>query len=360
MAIAGLHGMENHHEPTAPAAPLRAGHDAQTRLPSRIIVVGASAGGVPALLQLANALPDGLDAALVVVLHIGAHPSVLPELLRSRCRCPASHVRHLERPRAGAIHVAPPDHHVLLETDHFRLTRGPKENHARPAIDPLFRSAALHWGPRAIGVVLTGQLADGAAGLQAIRDCGGITVVQDPASAAEPAMPRAALRAVQPDLCVGLDAMPREIARLAGLPLHATGASAVREQLQHEVHINEGIDIMDHLQAIGRPSGLSCPDCGGSLFEVNHSQPPRYRCHTGHAFSAQALCDAHDGSTEDMLHSGVRVLQERAMLLRRLAAVSRASGMLREAQIGERRADEAREQAGTLMQMIERRKGAGA
>lgn len=352
--------MQNSQEPTPAPAPASAGQGHTSPLPSRILVIGASAGGVPALLQLANELPDGLDVALVVVLHVGAHPSVLPELLRARCRCPATHVRHLDRPRVGAIHVAPPDHHVLLEADHFRLTKGPKENHARPAIDPLFRSAAVNWGSRAIGVVLTGQLADGAAGLQAIRDCGGFTVVQDPSTAIEPSMPRAALKAVKPDLCVGLETMPHEIAKLVERVPPKVEDRRVRDRLQHEVRINEGTNIMDHLQAIGTPSGLSCPDCGGSLFEVNESQPPRYRCHIGHAFSAQALFDAQRESSEDAMRSAVRALQEREMLLRRLATVSRFSGMGHEAQVGEQRANEVRDQVRALNKLIEQRRGANA
>lgn len=331
------------------------------RLPSRVIVIGTSAGGVPALLQLAQDLPGDLDAAVLIVLHVGAHPSLLPDLLRSRCNWNVVHARDGEMPVAGTIYVAPPDHHLLLEARQLRLTRGPKENHARPAIDPLFRSAALSWGRRVIGVVLTGQLDDGAAGLQAIKECGGMAVIQDPDTAAQPAMPRAAMAAVEPDACVAIEDMGSMLAALTTKSRPAGAARSPPRRLWHEVRINEGVNIMSHLQEIGSPVGLSCPDCGGALFEIDDSNPPRYRCHIGHAFSAQSLSSQHGEMTEQVLRSGVRALQEKEMLLRRLALVSRGSGRVHEAQVGERRADEAREQALSLRRIIEGRgEGSGA
>jgi two-component system chemotaxis response regulator CheB len=328
------------------------------RPPSRVIVIGTSAGGVYALLQLVKGLPSDLDAAVLIVLHVGANPSMLPELLQARCAWHVSHVVDGDAPAAGSIHVAPPDHHLLLEPRRMRLTKGPKENHARPAIDPLFRSAALNWGPRVIGVILTGQMDDGAAGLQAVKECGGIAVVQDPKTAAEPSMPRAALAAVEPDVCVGLEDVAAALVDLVKQGEPVQPAPPASRQLWHEVRINEGRDIMEHLLAIGSPSGITCPECGGALFEVQASSPPRYRCHIGHAYSALSLSNQHGEATEQVLRSGVRALQEREMLLRRLALVSRGSGRLQDALVGERRADEAREQAQSLRKIIEGRHGA--
>lgn len=346
-------GMDVPEPISEPAGEVRAGPQ---RLPSRVIVVGTSAGGVTALLQIVQDLPTGLDAAVLIVLHVGANRSVLPDLLRARCPWRVEHAQDREEPVAGAIYVAPPDHHLMLEASQMCLTRGAKENHARPAIDPLFRSAALSWGPKVIGVILTGQLDDGAAGLQAVKDCGGMAVVQDPETALEPGMPRAALAAARVDVIVPLERIAPTLVDLVGRGSHSGPAPPAPKWIWHEVRINEGSNIMEHLQAIGSPSGISCPDCGGALFEVEGS-PPRYRCHIGHAFSAQSLCSQHGEFTEQVLRSGVRALQEKEMLLRRLALVSRGSGRLHEAQVGERRADEARAQATSLRRIIEGRSG---
>ena len=208
-----------------------------------------------------------------------------------------------------------------------------------------------------VGVILTGQLDDGSAGLQAVKECGGITVVEDPETAAQPAMPRAAMQAVDPDLCVGIEEMGAALAGLVKKKRPAAPAHRPPRRLWHEVQINEGSNIMSHLQAIGTPTGLTCPDCGGALFEIDESRPPRYRCHIGHAFSEQSLNSLQGEVTEQALRSGVRALQEREMLLRRLALASRGSGRTHEAQVGERKADEAREQALALRRMIEGNEG---
>jgi len=158
-----------------------------------IVVIGASAGGVGALQRLAADLPPLFPAVVLIVLHVGANRSLLPRLLAAAGPNPPVHAQDGEKLRMGHLTVAPPDHHLLVDDGSLRLTRGPKENFARPAIDPLFRSAALAYGPRVIGVVLTGSLDDGTAGLQAIKQCGGLTLVQDPTTAFAPSMPASAL-----------------------------------------------------------------------------------------------------------------------------------------------------------------------
>lgn len=181
---------------------------------ARLVVIGASAGGVRALLEIGAALPRFFAAPVCIVQHIGGHASILPELLRHRGPNPALHAQDGQRLAPGTLYLAPPDRHLLVQGEVLRLRHGPKENHARPSIDPLFRSAALSWGPRVIGVVLTGQMDDGTAGLKAIKDCGGIAVVQDPAGAAEPAMPRSALAHVAVDHCVPLAGIAPLLLRL--------------------------------------------------------------------------------------------------------------------------------------------------
>jgi len=318
------------------------------------VVIGASAGGVQALMELAGGLPAGFPATVLVVQHIGAHPSVLPELLASRGPNPARHAADGDLPQPGTIHVAPPDCHMVLEADRIRLVRGPKENHARPAIDPLFRSAACYWGAQTIGVLLSGQLDDGTAGMQAVKACGGFTIVQDPSTATEPEMPRNALNNVAIDLCLPVGEIAAAlVSRVAGVSVAGPAAAPAPELVAREVRINQGIDVMDNLLQLGKASGLTCPDCGGSLFELTDARPVRYRCHTGHAYSPRSLEHAQGETVEAALWSSARALQEKEMLLRRLAAVARSSGRSAEAEVGERRADEVREQALKLTRMIE-------
>jgi two-component system chemotaxis response regulator CheB len=316
------------------------------------IAIGASSGGIVALLELVAALPRDFPALMFVVQHVGALPSMLPELLRARGPNHAMHPADGDRPLPGTIYVAPPDHHMLLEHGRIRLFRGPKENHSRPAIDPMFRSVALNYRSRAIGVILTGYLDDGTAGLRAIKDCGGQAIVQDPATATEPAMPQSALDNVEVDLCLPLGEIAPALLRLVAAPAPVASGAAT-ERIRREMGLGERKDHMDNLEAIARPSSLTCPDCGGNLWELNEQQPLRYRCHTGHAFSAQSLEHSQKAVAEYALWSGVRALQEEEILLRRVAAVARANGDHAQAAAGEAQAGRIREQADTLVRMIE-------
>lgn len=310
---------------------------------SHLVVIGASAGGVTALLALAEQLPPHFPAPVCIVQHVGNNPSLLPELLRYRGRNHAVHVEEGQRLASGTLHVAPPDAHVLVEGPQLRLSHGPKENHARPAIDPLFRSAALTWGTRVIGVVLTGQMDDGTAGLKAIHDCGGVAIVQDPADAVEPEMPRSALANVPVHHCVPLAGIGPLLARLVATPA-TRPAVPVPEEVRREVAINQGDARMEHLEAIASRSPLTCPDCGGALWEMNASRPLRYRCHTGHAYTAVALRRAQQEASELALRSSVRALREREMLLRRVASVAQATGDAAQAEAGVAQADLLRSQ----------------
>jgi two-component system, chemotaxis family, protein-glutamate methylesterase/glutaminase len=268
---------------------------------SRVVVIGASAGGVHALLEIAGRLPPRFPAPICIVLHIGSNPSLLPELLRYRGANPAVHVEDGQRLSPGTLHVAPPDCHMLLEGDTLRLNRGAKENHARPAIDPLFRSAALSCGARAIGVILSGQMDDGTAGLQAIKECGGIAVVQDPATASDAEMPRSALANVDVDHCVGLEQIAPLLTRLVAPATLAEPGRPAPERVRREVAINEGQSTMENLAAIAAPSTLTCPDCGGSLWELNVAAIAES---TGDAAQAQAGI-----AQADRLKEHVRALQ---------------------------------------------------
>lgn len=311
------------------------------------IVMGASAGGVDALLQIASKLPPTLDAVVGVVLHVGSHRSILPQLLSARGPMRARHPDDGEPLKRGTILVAPPDLHMTFTKDSVRLSRAPRENFARPAIDPLFRSAALAWRECAIGVVLSGTLDDGSAGLAAIKQCGGTAIVQDPATALERDMPASALRSVAVDHCLPPGQIAGTLTQLAGRR-HSAPRQPPPDAVRREQLLFEGQDFMNNLSAVGKPSSLTCPECGGSLWEINGSEPLRYRCHTGHAFSAGSLEKAQVERAEDALWSTVRALQEREMLLRRLAMVADATGDASQAQAGQLEADRVHSRAELL------------
>ncbi|MEO5733890.1 MAG: chemotaxis protein CheB [Rubrivivax sp.] len=293
---------------------------------SRIVVIGASAGGVPALMHLTTQLPRDFPSPILVVLHIGAHNSILPSLLAQNCALEVAHARHGETLRAGCIRVAPPDHHMLVTENRIELTRGAKENHSRPAIDPLFFTAASTHGPGAIGVALTGQLDDGTAGLQAIKRRCGISVVQDPADAAEPSMPASALRHVDVDHCLPLALIPMLLQSLASQPLESP-MPASDPTLQHEEALLRGDgNPMAHLQAIGRPSPYACQACHGGLWHLLDSRPTRFRCHTGHAYTARSLQTALADTSDDAIWNGMRALEERQLLLGQMAQLRQSEG----------------------------------
>ncbi len=255
-----------------------------------IVAIGASAGGLQVLLEFAASLPPAFPASVLIVMHIGAHPSTLPELLARAGPNPAAHATNDARLEHGRMYVAPPDCHLMLHRGRIALWHGAKENHARPAIDPLFRSAAIAYGPRVIGVVLTGRLDDGTAGLQAIKACGGQTVVQDPDEAEERDMPASAVANVAIDHVTTRTGLAGLLTSLVTQPLVDTNATPVPDALlrEHHLSVSEG-NAMEHLEAIATPSRITCPDCNGVLFELRDQHPRRYRCHTGHAYTAGTL-----------------------------------------------------------------------
>lgn len=290
--------------------------------PGAIIVIGASAGGYAVLQRMVAALPADLPAALFIVWHLPPDSvGLLPEVLNRARALPAAHARDGEKIIPGRIYVAPPDWHLLVEPGHVRVTRGPKENHFRPAVDPLFRSAAFAYGPRVIGVVLSGALDDGAAGLRTVKRRGGTAVVQDPHDAEVSQMPFSAIHATEVDYVLPAAELAALLVQLSQERAAAPSEDAMNddEQTQIEIRIAAGENALEAgVMQLGAPSPFTCPECHGVLLSLKDGEQRRYRCHTGHAFSADSLLAAVTSGSEDQLWSAQRSLEESQLLLTHL------------------------------------------
>jgi two-component system, chemotaxis family, protein-glutamate methylesterase/glutaminase len=315
-------------------------------LPHRdVIALGASAGGHRALRRLVAALPAGFPAALLVTVHLPAsRPSVLPEFLGNAGALPARFAEDRELVRPGRIYIAPPDLHMLAADGRLLLRHGPYENRMRPAIDPLFRSVAVAFGGRSIGVLLTGLLSDGVGGLLALQRCGGITVVQSPIDAEFPDLPRNALEDLAPDHVARLDEMSALLARLVKAP--AGPSPEPPPELLLEVAMSAQAVLDPEAPGnLGARSLFTCPECHGPLWEIRDGTLARYRCHVGHGFAMEELVEAQAGELDRALSSALRALQERVELLRRLAAEARRRGHERAARQWDGRIQEYARQA---------------
>jgi two-component system chemotaxis response regulator CheB len=322
--------------------------------PMWVVVVGASAGGGAALCALVAQLPAGFPAPVLVVRHIGPYRSHLARMLADAGPLPTHDAHDGEPLLPGVVYVAPPDAHLLVALRHLLLSYGPKINHTRPAIDPLFRSCALAHGPRTIGVVLSGGLDDGTAGLQDIKLCGGLAIVQDPGTAEAAGMPMSALDNAAIDHCLPPDAIGRLLVQLVAAPVPPLALpTSATARIQREQDASEGRDGMAFIHADTEPSLQTCPDCGGTLWQVRGSQPPRYTCHTGHAYTLHALAAAQYAESEHVLRSAVRVLRERAALLAQVQAHERQRGDTQAAMRAGQRAHAAREQSDGLVRLVE-------
>jgi two-component system chemotaxis response regulator CheB len=297
------------------AKPTSATHD--------IIVIGGSGGALEALRTLVRGLPSDLPAALFVVVHMGAN-SHLAEILAKSGALPVVPAISGEPFRQGQIHVAVPGSHLQLHHGHMLLRRGPRENLSRPAIDPLFRSAAASFGGRVIGVVLSGALSDGTAGLRAIKRCGGLAVVQDPVDALVSSMPRSALRHVAVDEVCAMDDMASRLAKLARQPAGATPDIPLDIRIEAAIAAQELVDMRAD-DMLGTPSRFTCPECHGALWEIEDGSMLRYRCHVGHAFAADAVLASQGDEIDRLLGTLLRSHQERAALAHRMAKHERAN-----------------------------------
>jgi two-component system, chemotaxis family, protein-glutamate methylesterase/glutaminase len=306
-----------------------------------IVAVGASEGGIEAFRTLFSRLPADFPAAILAVLHVGAGPSTLPSLLNHNQGLPASHAINGERIQPGHIYIAPPDHHLLVHDGWLELSRGPRVNWTRPAIDPLFRSLAEAHGPNAIGVILTGNLSDGTVGLYEIKRHGGTAIVQNPEDAEVMSMPLSAVQNVSVDYCVQLTELPALLVRLV-------------HELKTSEPENTGVHAMQHSTVpFERPVALTCPDCGGALRQQTVGNVTQFRCHIGHVLNAEVMAAAQLEILERDLSSALRMLNERAELCRELAEKHAGRGNLEAQRIWMQASEEARKRENALRDMTE-------
>jgi two-component system chemotaxis response regulator CheB len=252
---------------------------------------------------------------------------------------------------SGHIYVAPPDHHLLVKRGYLRVTRSLRENRVRPAIDPLFRSAAVAYGSRVVGVVLTGLQNDGTAGLLAIKRCGGIAMVQDPTDALYPDMPRSALEHVEVDYCVPVLKMGAVLYRLSQESPAET--PTIPQELCIETNIAENPNANnDCAEQLGESVSSTCPECGGPLWELHDEKLRRYRCRLGHAFTAESLLEGQSEVIEYALWAAVRTMEDRVRILLSLAHGRRGHGQSKIAANYETQAKELKMQAQQIRKML--------
>jgi two-component system, chemotaxis family, protein-glutamate methylesterase/glutaminase len=319
-----------------------------------VVVVGASAGGVEALTQFVRTLPPDLQAAVLVVLHIPVYiQTQLHSILSRAGPLPARLAVDGETLKRGTIYVPPADHHLLIENERVRLTRGPKENRVRPCIDVLFRSAAADCGSRVIGVVLSGALDDGTAGLWAIKDRGGIAIVQNPSDAKYASMPESARKHVALDFTLDVRQMGEAIGKLVNEPIPNSIPEPVPERMKLETKIAiEGNALKSGVLKIGEISPNTCPECHGVLVKIREGPISRYRCHTGHAFSLNTLLADVDEASNDALWNAIRAIEERALILREMEELARSDEADTRAELLAKRATAAEGRAQLIRELV--------
>lgn len=320
----------------------------------KIIVIGASAGGVEALTKLVASLPADLPAAIFVVLHVSPEgTSVLPRILNRAGPLQAMHPKHGQAIEPGRIYVAPPDFHLLVKRGYIHLARGPQENRHRPAIDPLFRTAARAYGPLVIGVVLSGSLDDGTAGLLAIKMRGGVAIVQDPDDAYFSGMPRSAIENVEVNYILPASEIAPVLEELASQSLSEEKVNPVSGDIEIESDMAELDPIAVHKDdRPGTPSGFGCPECGGALWEIKESDYLRFRCRVGHAYSIDSLLAEQSEALEDALWSALRALEESGALAHRMARRARENNQNLIATRYEERARSTQQQSEIIRQVL--------
>lgn len=319
-----------------------------------LIVIGASAGGVEALIDLTSQLPAELPAAILIVVHLSSSvPSYLPQVLGRRCKLPVTHAQDGEKIEAGHVYVALPDHHLMMRANKLLLGHGPRQNGHRPAIDLLFESAAHEDGPRVIGVILSGSLDDGARGLSVVKKRGGMAIVQSPEDAVFDSMPNSAMARTQVD-----ERLPAAVigTQIPGW-VAAIHARLKDDPPMQETSEKQFVQQDKQLFEAGRQQDsrtmLTCPDCGGVLWEISDGGNLHYRCHVGHAYSIDSLQGDKQDMLERALWEAVRTLEENASLARRMAARAHESNHTISVQRFEARAEQLAANADVIRAVLE-------
>src|SRR5262245_14129051 len=321
-------------------------------MPTRdIVVIGGSAGAIVALKKILRGLPAELAASIFVVIHTNPdNPSVLPEVLSRAGRLPANATTDGAPIQPGQIYLPPPDHHLLLKRGHVRITRGPRENGFRPAIDPLFRTAADAYGPRVIGVILSGGLDDGVLGLSRVKRRGGITIAQDPNDAEAPSMPESAIRQVTVDHVLRADDIASLLTGLVRTEVKEDTMAANDGPPRDIAEV--GTDALDSGILPKHPSPFTCPECGGALWELKDGDLVRFQCHVGHAYSPESLISAQSDGLEAALWTALRALEESSALRKRMADHARQKGMAAIAEAYEEHAQQSEARAQVVRRIL--------
>ncbi|PSF37849.1 chemotaxis protein CheB [Aphanothece hegewaldii CCALA 016] len=324
-----------------------------------ILVIGASAGGVEALKQLVQALPKDIPATIFVVVHIPAKSrSRLPEILNRFGTLKAFHPKDGDKITQGCIYVAPPDYHLIIKNGYVRIAKGPKENNTRPAIDVLFRTAARVYGPRVVAVVLSGTLDDGTAGLIAVEQRGGITMVQNPEEAMFDGMPKNAIENDHVKYILNIAEIAPVLMKLANQPIQTEEVEAVSDEMEMETDMAElELEAMQSNTRPGTPSPFACPECGGVLWEIVDDKLVRYRCRTGHAFSPHTLINSQSEQLEEAFWTALRALEEKAALTVKMAQQAQKNNRPYSAQRFQQQSQDASQRASLVRQLLLRDEG---
>lgn len=321
-----------------------------------IIVIGASAGGIEALIELVRTLPSDFDVSIFIVQHVSPYSKGnLPTIFKRHTSLGVSYPEDEDKIKSRHIYVAPPDHHLLLDDGKIVVKRGPKENRFRPSIDALFRSAAYYYKERVIGIILSGLLNDGTSGLWTIKRLGGIGIIQDPKDAIFSDMPENTLEFVDVDYIVPVSKMAALLQTLSGKDVSACKDVTPEEMdlLETEVVIAKKdnafeLGIMDK----GNLSPFTCPECHGALVSFTEGKTVRFRCHTGHAFSASSLLAGVTTGVEESLWNAMRALEETAMLLETIGNTYKEIGNKEAARKFKKKSEETRERSKIIHEAV--------
>ncbi|QPC81732.1 chemotaxis protein CheB [Phototrophicus methaneseepsis] len=318
-----------------------------------IIVIGASAGGVEALIQLVQSLPADLPAAMFIVLHVASGgASVLPQILTDKGHIPAVHPQSGDSIENGKIYVAPNDHHLIIDDGVVVLSNGPRENGFRPAVDSLFRTAANTYGSRVVGVILTGLLDNGSAGLVSVKRQGGIAIVQDPEDAMFSSMPESALKVVQADYVLPLAQIPETLVKLASTEVTETPKSGDPSRTDSAT-TGDKDDI--YMKSEGKVTDMVCPECGGVIVEYHegiNNNLVRFECRVGHRYSLQSMLQKQEETVEAALWAAVRSLEENSSLFQRMKQQAYDLNNVLSAERYAARAQEAEQYADVIRQIL--------